>query len=288
MKTNVHTAEVRADMGFSQPLPPGTILQCMYLKDRLRLLKPGRFVEIGCGQGFITEILLQAGWSGVAYDLNDDSLKIAHRRNAQAVASKKLVFKNLDWLQEINDDKVDLVISSLVLEHMDDKAEALYVQKCKTSLACGGKAVLFVPNSPAHWGIEDEIAGHYRRYTADSISQLFGAFGLNCIHTAALTYPISNWLLPIGNRLVKKAEEAKLAQSMTSRTVQSSNRKVAFKTSFPNVLGLILNETTMRPFHELQKANIHRDDALILYAEFGLPVKVESTSAHDRFATSTS
>jgi len=39
-------------------LPPGTILQLMYLKERLVNIKPGRFVEIGPGSGEISGLLL--------------------------------------------------------------------------------------------------------------------------------------------------------------------------------------------------------------------------------------
>ena len=39
-------------------LPPGTILQLMYLRERIKLLTPGRFVEVGPGTGTITALLL--------------------------------------------------------------------------------------------------------------------------------------------------------------------------------------------------------------------------------------
>ena len=47
-------------------LPPGTILQLMYLRERLRNIKPGRFIEIGPGSGEITRLLLELGWAGAS------------------------------------------------------------------------------------------------------------------------------------------------------------------------------------------------------------------------------
>lgn len=47
-------------------LPPGTILQQMYFKERLRALSCGRFVEVGAGQGVVSKTLLDLGWSGRA------------------------------------------------------------------------------------------------------------------------------------------------------------------------------------------------------------------------------
>jgi 16S rRNA A1518/A1519 N6-dimethyltransferase RsmA/KsgA/DIM1 with predicted DNA glycosylase/AP lyase activity len=49
-------------------LPPGTLLQLMYVQERIRLVAPGRFIEIGPGGGEITKLLLDHGWSGYSYD----------------------------------------------------------------------------------------------------------------------------------------------------------------------------------------------------------------------------
>jgi SAM-dependent methyltransferase len=265
-------------MGLDQLLPPGTILQHLYFKERLRLQKPGRFIEIGCGKGLITQILLDANWTGVAYDLNDASLEKARQCNANAFNNGLIELKNGDWLKETDTETVDLIISSLVLEHLDDRSERAYIEKCKASLKPGGKAVLFVPHSPAHWGIEDEIAGHYRRYTKQTLGHLFDKTDWCCEHAATLTYPLSNWLLPLGEKLVRGAEEVKLKQSMLDRTKQSGDRRVEFKTSFPPVLGMLLNELTMLPFHFLQKAFVDQSDALILYAEYcSLPAQPQAS-----------
>ena len=60
----------------------------------------------------------------------------------------------------------------MVLEHLDEEDELRYFEKCEQDLKPGGFAILLVPASPAHWGVEDEIAGHYRRYTFDSLRVL--------------------------------------------------------------------------------------------------------------------
>jgi hypothetical protein len=40
-------------------LPPGTLLQLMYLGDRLKDIPAGRFIEVGQGSGEITHRLLR-------------------------------------------------------------------------------------------------------------------------------------------------------------------------------------------------------------------------------------
>jgi SAM-dependent methyltransferase len=252
-----------------QPQPPGTILQFMYLKERLARLQAGKFVEIGCGQGYISKILLDLGWHGVGYDLNADSLKNAASLNAQAIADGLYFLKHENWLADNSQEsEADLVISSLVLEHMSDSEELEYIRRCQNTLKAGGVAILFVPGSPEHWGIDDEIAGHYRRYTASTLSDRFDQKNWQCTHVAGLNYPLSNLLLPLSNKLVRGAEANKLEMTMHDRTVLSSNRQVAFKTSFPSLLNLVLNEIVMSPFHVWQKLNIKNPSALILYAEF--------------------
>ena len=47
-------------------LPPGTILQLIYLRERLENIKSGRFLEIGPGSGEICGLLLELGWRGEA------------------------------------------------------------------------------------------------------------------------------------------------------------------------------------------------------------------------------
>ncbi|MBM0740833.1 class I SAM-dependent methyltransferase [Phormidium sp. CLA17] len=249
------------------PLPPGNILQQMYLKERLRSLKCGEFIEVGCGQGYISKLLLDLGWRGTGYDLNPSVVKKATHLNQAAIDQCQYNVNNEDWFSANQDSKVDLVISCLVLEHLDDFKESCYFNKCRQMLKPGGRMILFVPGSPKHWGIEDEIAGHYRRYTSSDMQQKLEQFNFSQIHLAGLTYPLSNWLLPLSNFLVEKAEQKKLKSTIQQRTQASGDRRVLFKTSFPFLLKLILNEAVMYPFYLLQKSNLNHPYALILYAE---------------------
>ena len=249
-------------------LPPGTILQQMYLKERLHGTPPGTFVEVGAGQGIVSRTLLGLGWKGRAYDLNPASLEVAAQVNADAVAEGRYTTKHGDWLEEAGGDKADLVISCMVLEHLDDAHEARYLERCREVLRPGGTGVLLVPGCPELWGMEDDIAGHLRRYTAESLRSRLEAHGFTVRHVAGLTYPLSNLLFPVSEFLVKRAERQKMALSAQQRTELSGNRNVKFKTTFPAVLGLVLNDVVMSPLHWLQKANARNPRSMVIYAEF--------------------
>ncbi|MNR99784.1 Ubiquinone biosynthesis O-methyltransferase [compost metagenome] len=248
-------------------LPPGTILQHMYLKERLGRRPPGTFVEVGVGGGHISRLLLDLGWRGVAYDLSAEAVARAEAVLAPELADGRMALRVGNWLEAAGDAPVDVVISSMVIEHLDEADEARYFARCREALAPGGLAVTIVPASMRHWGVEDDIAGHLRRYTADGLETRLAGLGWRLDHAAGLTYPLSNMLLPVSNALVARAERQKTALSAQERTEASGRRDVLGKTRFPGVARWLLNEATMMPFHLWQKAARRSPNALVLYTE---------------------
>ncbi|OUS10695.1 hypothetical protein A9Q89_10675 [Gammaproteobacteria bacterium 53_120_T64] len=249
-------------------LPPGTLLQLMYLRDRLRQVTPGVFIEIGPGSGEITRLLLDQGWSGKSYDLEAKTIASLKGRFYKEIAEHRYTPINEDYLNmSASTGKVDLVISCMVLEHLEDKVQFSFMQKSKKCMKVGGIMIGLVPASPAHWGIEDDIAGHCRRYTRLTLEKLTADSGWKLVHIAGLTFPTSNYLLPISNFLVNRSEGSKLALSALERTKQSGRREVKFKTYFPAILGILLNKNTLYPLFILQKLFTKSERALVRYFE---------------------
>ncbi len=249
-------------------LPPGTLLQLMYLQERVDRLKPGRFVEIGPGNGEISSLLLKAGWQGTVFDLETSTTDALKQRFGEEIRRGKYTVRNDDFLEaDPPENKADLVISCMVMEHLDADQELNYMQQAARYLSDEGLLIGLVPASPNHWGIEDEIAGHFRRYTSASLADLTKRADWNLEHHSGLTFPVSNVLLPVSNFLVQRAENSKLELSKLERTKLSGNRNVKFKTHFPGFIGIILNRVTMRPLHWLQKAFGRSKKALVLYFE---------------------
>lgn len=250
-------------------LPPGTILQLMYLRERLATVSPGRFVEVGPGSGHITAQLLDSGWSGTAFDLEGPTVEGLSQRFRTAIAEGRLQVHQADFVSQGVPlaGPVDLVISCMVMEHLDDAQESAFMNTAARLLQPGGRMIGLVPGSPAAWGIEDDIAGHMRRYTRPALKELAGRTGWRLQHACGLTYPVSNLLLPISNWLVARNEKDKLALSVLERTKQSGRREVQFKTQFPSLMNGLLNDFTMRPLHWLQKRTGTAESALVLYFE---------------------
>ena len=253
-------------MDTASVLPPGTILQFLYLRERLARLTAGRFVEVGTGAGELSALLLGAGWTGVGYEPGP-GIERARARNAGPISDGRYAVHDADWLTAPADEPADLVISSMVVEHLPDAQESAYFARARATLAPGGRAALFVPASPRHWGIEDDVAGHQRRYTRAGMERRLGDLGWRLDHAAGLTFPLSNLLLPVSNRLVARAERDRLGMTELERTLHSGNREVEGKTTFPAAARVVLNERVLYPLHLVQKACRRTDRALVLYAE---------------------
>lgn len=257
-------------------LPPGTLLQLMYLRERLGRVKPGRFIEVGPGSGEITRLLLDLGWTGQSYDLEAITIQHLQMRFAKEIEQGRYSAVNADYLsQPQQPGSADMVISCMVMEHLEDASESAYMRKSSEILSRGGLMIGLVPGSPAHWGIEDDIAGHCRRYTRDKILGLMAQTGWTVGHLAGLTFPVSNFLLPVSNFLVNRSEKSKLGLSATERTKSSGRRHVKFKTHFPSLLALILNRRVLWPLHLLQKVFKNSDRALVIYFESRPTSRVE-------------
>jgi len=94
----------------------------------------------------------------------------------------------------------------MVVEHMDDACESAYFRSCRQLLAPNGLLITIVPGSEPHLRIEYEIAGHFRRYTQDSLASCLAQESWDVVHLSGLTFLLSNLLLGMSNALVWYAE----------------------------------------------------------------------------------
>jgi len=250
-------------------IAPGSILQRMYLKSRLRKLQMQgkRFIEVGAGTGYNSRILLEEGMKGIGFDLNAESCELNKQMNELYIGKELYSVSNQNFFDLGIDSKFDLIISCMVIEHLSDEDVVKYFAKCKSLLHTNGVIITLVPSSMKYWGIEDEIAGHFKRYSFDCFRKIASKSSLKIHHIAGLTFPLSNILFSLSNYLVKKAEGHKASLTMEDRTVKSSNRKVLFKTDYPFYFKLLLNEITLWPFYLLQILNSKNPDSMVIYAE---------------------
>lgn len=251
-------------------LPPGNILQYMYVKRRLRKIRPqGRFLEIGSGKGNLSRILLNYGLTGVGVDLNSSATQKNREYNRAFVEAGKYEILEGDFLtQNWPSESFDFIVSAMVIEHIPHEELVGFMQEVKRLLSPNGRLMLLVPAGMQFWGIEDDIAGHIMRYEQQDFKTFADTHQLKLMHIAGLTYPLSNWFKRLSDLLVRRAEEQVLEMSQKDRTIYTGDREVSYKTEFPKFLGLVLNPVVMYPFYLLQLATVKSQKAMVLLGEF--------------------
>jgi 16S rRNA A1518/A1519 N6-dimethyltransferase RsmA/KsgA/DIM1 with predicted DNA glycosylase/AP lyase activity len=70
----------------------------MYLRERIRQIPPGHFIEIGPGSGEITRLLLDHRWSGRSYDLEAKTIVTLRERFAKEITEHRFTPINDDFL----------------------------------------------------------------------------------------------------------------------------------------------------------------------------------------------
>ena len=248
-------------------IAPGSILQRMYFSQRVKGRSFKSFCEVGSGNGILSNLLLKKGLTGMAYDLNASACENNRSLNEQFILENKYVVRNEDFLENNYQEKFDLIFSCMVIEHLTDEELSAYIAKCKKSLSPRGIMAFFVPASMKYWGIEDEIAGHVKRYEFNDFNILAERNGCEIIDVCGLTYPVSNWLFKMSNWLIAKNESHKKGLNIKDRTVLSGNRGVKFKTVFPFYFRLILNPVVLFPFYILQRLFRNNQNSMVIYCE---------------------
>ena len=152
-----------------------------WLFDQLRDFVGTHVLEIGAGSGNLTQHLI--GMARVtALDLSSEALDVLAERIGPSDALQTIVGNILDpaVAQRLATADFDTVVSSNVLEHIEDDARA--IASMRTILApTAGHALLLVPAHSWLFGTLDEAAGHHRRYSRAVLTRLFADAGFRVI-----------------------------------------------------------------------------------------------------------
>lgn len=128
----------------------------------------GNLLEIGCGVGRGTEILMDKSESYTAVDKNKDLLDELSVEYPQA----KFIFSNVPPFEGIGDNTYDSIVSFHVIEHIADHER--FVEEIYRVLKPGGTALISTPNRNLRIA---RNPWHIREYTWQELKQLVsGAF----------------------------------------------------------------------------------------------------------------
>jgi SAM-dependent methyltransferase len=252
-------------------LAPGTILQFMFIKNRLNKIIGNNkiFIEVGSGNGHLSNLLLNNNYKGFGVDLNSSACQNNAMLNEDYIKLKKYNIHNGDFNNQVQNN-FDFLISSMVIEHINDEDLKVFINNAKKIIKPNGKLVFLVPSNMDAWGIEDDIAGHVKRYTFKDINELALNNELKVDYKCGLNYPVSNWLLKLSNRIVNKNEAHLKSKTELEKTIYTGNRNVKYKTVFPSYLNIVLNEIVLLPFYWLQRLNANNQKSLVMYFELSI------------------
>lgn len=127
-----------------------------------------RVLEVGAGIGTITSEL--EAHTDLLIALEVDAFYVTRLQNLfRGKAHVRPVLSGVeraDWLK-LKAEKLDSVLLSNVLEHVEDDAEA--VRNFRLVLQPGGRLLIFVPALQPLYGGMDEAVGHFRRYSRERL-----------------------------------------------------------------------------------------------------------------------
>jgi ubiquinone/menaquinone biosynthesis C-methylase UbiE len=172
------------------------------LKRLLAVLKDqstsGRVLDAGCGNGFFTNAIKDAGYDVTGLDISENILIETRRRYPTA----KLVLSGLDSPWPFEDKSFDMVFSTETIEHIFDIYEM--IREANRTLKKNGT---FMVTTPYHGLVKNLIiclfnferhfsyveGGHIRFFTKRSLRNLLQRFGFQVTKTACMgrIWPVS-------------------------------------------------------------------------------------------------
>lgn len=247
---------------------PGSILGFMAIRDALksRNALTGSFLDSGCGEGWAAIQLLKLGFTeGTAVEPS----KVAFDR---AVARMEQLSEDRVTLLNCRIDQIetggagyDLGCSFTVIEHIENDVQ--YVRELASRVRSGGYVVVTVPARQEKWTLEDDLVGHLRRYSRETLEVVMREAGLsNQLQVFGMGWPLMNWTEPLRNLLLKYRHTSNEELSSTEQTELSGMWNIKWLNTFPRMLGLLVNERSLRPFHWAQKLGRNSRSCVMLVA----------------------
>ena len=240
-------------MKFVKIDPPGTFCTQEALRDALKDRGGQTFLDVGCGGGHLSKLLCDTGLTGIGVDFSERALEIAGATLAPYIRKGQYRLQ-LGDVHDLPADftKVDLAISYMVMEHIED--DVGFLQKIKQYVKPGGNIILGVPGRRDRWSLEDETVGHFRRYDRDDLDAVLRKANLDQVSVWSVGVPTINMLFNVSLwMVVRSGETAKMGQSQREQTETSGIRDIPWKTVFPSWVRIILNRTTLYPLFVIQR-----------------------------------
>jgi 2-polyprenyl-3-methyl-5-hydroxy-6-metoxy-1,4-benzoquinol methylase len=197
-----------------------------------------KILEIGCGVGTFSRLMGETGAEVLGLDISSDFVNVA-RQATSDIDQVKIELADVttgNWNMEF-----DTVVALDVIEHIEDDTAML--ESLFQALQPGGTAIIKVPAMQAIYGTLDEVVGHHRRYSANSITHVMSGAGFEGIQVKYFNvFGILGWWL---NGSLLRRQTPPAGQVEMFERLLPVIRAVDYIS--PNYLGLSLVAIAQRP-----------------------------------------
>lgn len=134
------------------------------LLGKYKIGKNSKILDYGCGSGFLAGILQERGYDTSGVDVSPEAIEFGKDKGIKNLSIVSGVKTNYP------DASFDLVLAMDVIEHVED--DYLVMMELARILKPDGLAIITIPAYQWMWGVQDEVAHHFRRYTMKSFLKL--------------------------------------------------------------------------------------------------------------------
>ena len=148
----------------------------------------GSYLEVGCGTGFVLQMLHKtfSNWKIYATEAQPEGIEFARKRVPADVS-----FFQMDACHMPFRDEFDVIGAFDVIEHIHDDVAA--IAQIHSALKPGGYFILSVPQHMFLWSKYDEVGCHFRRYSAAEIESKLKMAGFSILVSTSF----NSLLLPL-------------------------------------------------------------------------------------------
>ena len=148
--------------------------------------------DIGCGGGhYLLDLLVPVAAQITGIDIFPDNLRIAERRVRERNLNGRVRIVNAGAESiPLEDDSVDLVLCTEVLEHLPDAGQA--VREIRRILRSGGRAILSIPIPPDPYPNPEHL---HDSFVAADLDALLNANGFSIVDRATCMFAVTRAVL---------------------------------------------------------------------------------------------
>lgn len=129
---------------------------------KYKFSKTAKIFDFGCGSGYTVGYLQELGYDISGTDISTEAIEFGLSRGIRNIAVVQ--GGEISHLEG----GFDLILALDVVEHTEDDSGA--IGAIERALKPGGMAIITVPAYQWMWGVQDEVAHHFRRYTMPGLT----------------------------------------------------------------------------------------------------------------------